>query len=100
MERLGGGRVVARPISPVAAVGFLLLALVIIALMIVFAVVAIPLAIIAGLGYAGYRALTGAARRKTNELLNRDDAGRKNVRVTRSASSEDTTFVDGSSSQP
>lgn len=60
-----------------------MLAIAIIVVVIAFAVVAIPLAIIGGLGYAGYRALTAAARRKTNELLNRDDAGRRNVRVFR-----------------
>lgn len=59
-----------------------------IALFFVLAVVAIPVAIVAGLGFAGYRALKGAAKAKANELLNRDDAGRQNVRVLRSAPDE------------
>lgn len=68
------------------AVVFAIVAL--IALFFMLAVVAVPVAIVAGLGFAGYRALKGAARAKTNELLNRDDAGRQNVRVLRSAPGE------------
>lgn len=62
-----------------------LLAVVIAAGVIAFAIVAIPLLIASGLAYTGYRALTGAAARKRNELLNRDEVGRQNVRVLRAS---------------
>jgi hypothetical protein len=62
--------------------------LALVALMFVLAVVAIPVTIVAGLGFAGYRALKRLTTRKTNELLNRDEVGRQNVRVLRSAPQE------------
>ncbi|HZW06679.1 MAG TPA: hypothetical protein VFF65_06120 [Phycisphaerales bacterium] len=87
MQRLHG-QVVVRRTSPLAVVLIVLLVLALLALFFVVAVVAIPVAIVAGLGFAGYRALKGAARRKTNELLNRDEVGRQNVRVLRSGPQE------------
>ncbi len=78
-----GGHPGPRPVSPLAAVLILAAAVVLIGLFLVFAVVAIPVAIAIGLCFAGYRALRVFTRRKTNELLNRDDAGRQNVRVLR-----------------
>ena len=58
--------------------------IVVVGLIVAFAVVAIPVLIVTGLAFGGYRALKSLTVRKTNELLNRDDAGRHNVRVLRS----------------
>jgi len=82
------GQVVARRGSPLAVFLIVVALLALLALFFVVAVVAIPVAIIGGLGFAGYRALKATARRKANELLNRDDAGRQNVRVLRSGPQE------------
>jgi len=71
-------------------IGLLVLAVlaVIVVLLIASAVVVIPILIVTGLAFAGYRAARTFAVRKTNELLNRDGAGRHNVRVLRSGPSE------------
>ena len=62
--------------------------IVVVGLIVAFAVVAIPLLIVTGLAFGAYRALKSLTVRKTNELLNRDGAGRHNVRVLRSAPEE------------
>lgn len=97
MHRLGGhpGAIHARRVSPLTLTLLLLVALTLVGLAMIAAAIVIPLAVVAGLGFAGYRALTRAARRKTNEILNRDDDGRKNVRVRRTG--EPTPLEEGSS---
>jgi hypothetical protein len=84
VQRVAGQSVTVRPVSLPGVLLIGLLAVVIVVAVIAFAIVAIPLLIVSGLAYTGYRALTGAAARKRNELLNRDDLGRQNVRVLRS----------------
>jgi hypothetical protein len=84
VQRLSGQSVVVRPVSLPGVLLIGLLSVVIVLLVIAFAIVMIPLLVVSGLAYAAYRALRGAALRKRNELLNRDDLGRQNVRVLRS----------------
>lgn len=77
-----------RPVSPLAGLAIMLVLIVVVVLIVVFAVVAIPVLIVAGLAIGGWRAVRALTVRKTNELLNRDGAGRHNVRVLRTAPDE------------
>jgi hypothetical protein len=71
----------------------MLVLIVVVGLIVAFAVVAIPLLIVTGLAVGGYRVLKAKAVRKTNELLNRDEAGRHNVRVLRSPAAEQSSHI-------
>ena len=87
MQRISG-QVGAYRVSPLAGVAIALVLILVVVLAVAFAVVVIPLLIVAGLAIGGYRAIKSLTVRKTNELLNRDVAGRHNVRVLRPSVSE------------
>lgn len=87
MQRLSGQFGVQR-VSPLAGVAIALVLILAAVLVVAVVVVAIPLLIVTGLAIGGYRAVKSLTVRKTNELLNRDGAGRHNVRVLRSSPEE------------
>lgn len=81
-----------RRVSPLVALLIMALLVVVVLLVVVFAVVMIPVLIVVGVCFALYRGVKRFARAKTNRVLNRDDAGRQNVRVLRSSPEGDGTL--------